>query len=132
MKQTGVVEAVVGSEVRVRIRRMSACGGNCAGCSGNCNAGTLIVNAENRVGAKPGDTVELEMPSGRVLKTAAWVYLVPLLFLILGDILFNRLFHREWAAVLGGLGMMGVVYLVMIYFSRKNKDKYRLVVEKIV
>lgn len=132
MKQTGIVESVNGSNVKVRVKRSSACGDNCASCGLNCGGREIVVTAENRAGAKKGDTVEIEMQSSKVLGAAAWVYIVPIIFFIIGDIIFNSIFHNELAAAAGGLGAMAVVYAVVIVVNRKNKGKYRLVIEKVV
>ncbi|MDY3030723.1 MAG: SoxR reducing system RseC family protein [Clostridia bacterium] len=130
MKQTGTVVSVNGTEAKIRIHRESACGGNCASCGG-CKSET-VVTAENKAGAAAGDRVELEMPSSRVLGAAVWVYIIPIIFFVIGDIIFNRIFHSEGMAALGGLCAMTAIYLAIIVQNRKNKDKYRLVVEKII
>ena len=131
MRQTGIVESVSGGSAKVRIKRESACGGNCAGCVG-CGISTVVVTAQNKAGAKTGDTVELEMPSERVLSAAVLVYIVPLVFFIIGDIIFNNIFKNEVAALGGGTAAAGIIYAVIIRRSKKNKDKYRLVIEKVV
>ena len=130
MKQIGVVEAVNGNEITVRVNRESACGGNCASCSAGCQSGKITVTAENRAGAVTGDKVIIEMPSQKILGAAALVYILPILFLILGDIIFDMIFHNETAALLGGMALMAAVYICIIMQNKKNKNKYRLVVEK--
>lgn len=131
MKQTGIVESVIGGDAKVRIRRESSCGGNCASCAG-CGMNTVVVTAQNKAGAKAGDTVELEMPSRNVLCAALLVYIVPLIFFIIGDVIFNSIFHNEIAALCGGIIAAAVIYAAIIRRSKKNRDKYRLVIEKTV
>ena len=132
MKQTGIVEAVNGSDVKVRVKRSSACGDNCASCGLGCGGREIVVTAENKAGAKKGDTVEIEMKSSKILGAAAWVYMIPVIFFIIGDIIFNSIFHNELIAAAGGLGTMAAIYIAIIVINRKNKDKYRLIVEKVV
>lgn len=132
MKQIGIVEAVNGTEARVKIKRESACGGNCASCGGCGGAKTTTVVAQNKAVAVVGDMVELEMPSGTVLSAAAAVYIIPLVAFIVGDVLANNIFKSELKSLLGGLAFMAAAYGAVILKSKKNKDKYILVIEKII
>ena len=72
--------------------RESACSGDCHKCSG-CGAAkeTMVFTAQNPLGAKPGELVNVESESGPVLKAAAVMYLLPLVLFfggyIAGDIL---------------------------------------------
>lgn len=132
MKQIGVVESVSGSEANVRVKRVSACGCNCAGCGGSCNAGDIMIIAENKAGAGTGDRVELEMPSSKALSAAVWVYVIPLVFFVIGYMLSMSILHSEPMSLLGGFAVMGAVYTAVILMNKKNKEKYRVVVEKIL
>jgi thiamine transporter len=60
--------------------RESACSGDCHKCSG-CGAAkeTILLKAENPIGAKRGDLVKLESATGPVLKAAAVLYMLPIL-----------------------------------------------------
>lgn len=65
--------------------RQSACSGDCHKCSG-CGAAqeTLILTAQNPIGAAPGDTVVIQSESGPVLAAAAVLYILPLALFFLG------------------------------------------------
>lgn len=65
--------------------RESACSGDCHKCSG-CGAAqeTLIVQADNPIGASAGDFVTVSSDTAGVLKAAAAVYLVPMVLFFLG------------------------------------------------
>lgn len=132
MKQIGVVESINGSEAKVRVKRVSACGGNCAGCGGSCNAGDILITAENKAGAGAGDRVELEMPSSKALSAAAWVYVIPLVFFVIGYMAVISILHSEPVSLLVGFAVMGAVYAAVILMNKKNKEKYRVIVEKIL
>ena len=70
-----------GTALVVHVRE-SACSGDCHKCSG-CGAAkeTILLKAQNPIGARRGDLVKLESASGPVLKAAAVLYLVPMLLL---------------------------------------------------
>ena len=77
---------------QVMVVRESACSGDCHKCSG-CGAAkeTLLFEAVNPIGAKPGELVIVKSESGPVLAGAAVLYMVPLaLFFLcyfLGDLI---------------------------------------------
>lgn len=130
MKQTGTVISTDGTSAKIAVVRESACGGNCASCGG-CKADT-VVEALNLAGAKKGDRVVLEMDSSRVLLTAFTVYTLPIILLIAVYFAAAALFHSETAGIAAGSGCMVLAYAAIIAFSKKNKNKYTLKVEKIL
>ena len=54
MREIGIVESVENGYARVRIRRKSACGENCANCKGGCAPTEQLVSALNEADAKTG------------------------------------------------------------------------------
>lgn len=78
----------------VRIRE-SACSGDCHQCSG-CGAAreTMILKAENPIGAKVGDLVKVQSDSSPVLKAAAVLYILPLVMFLAGYLLGENLWGR--------------------------------------
>ena len=82
---------------KVMLVRQSSCSGDCHKCSG-CGAvqQSMLLDAQNPIGAKPGDVVRIESKSGPVLRGAAVLYLVPLALFIAA-----YLWGMQWH--LGGL-----------------------------
>lgn len=74
--------------------RQSACSGDCHQCAG-CGAAkeTMVLTARNPIGAAPGDRVVIQSETGPVLKSAAMLYLVPMILFFagywLGDLLWK-------------------------------------------
>lgn len=70
---------------QVMLVRQSACSGDCHKCSG-CGAAkeTMVFEARNPIGARPGDVVNVEASSGPVLLAAAVMYMVPLVLFLVG------------------------------------------------
>lgn len=87
MTQIATVKRLVGeNQAEVLVRRQSACGHSCETCGG-CgpeSAARMTVMADNELGARPGDTVQVESESRRVLGMAIALYLVPFLLLFAG------------------------------------------------
>ncbi len=82
----------------VIIVRESACSGDCHECAG-CGAAsqTLLVRAQNPVGARVGQLAVMRSDSAPVLRGAAVLYLLPLALFFLG----------YWVGSLWGLGALG-------------------------
>ena len=110
---------------QVQILRQSACSGDCHRCSG-CGAveQTLLVTAQNPIGATVGERVKLRSESAPVLKGAAVLYMIPLLLFFGGYWLGNLFGAGSWIGGVGfALGIGGaVVYDRLV--SEKKKPVY--------
>lgn len=86
MEQKAMVRAVTANGMAsVSVIRESACSGDCHKCSG-CGAAkeTIVFDAVNAIGARPGELVTVKSESGPVLAGAAVLYMVPLVLFFLG------------------------------------------------
>ena len=103
--------------------RESACSGDCHKCSG-CGAAkeTLLLKADNPIGACRGDLVKLESASGPVLKAAAVLYMLPMVLFFLGYFVGDRLW--QLGALIGCLAFVAGI-AVAVFYDRKigKKDK---------
>ena len=111
-------------KAQVMVIRESACAGDCHKCSG-CGAAqeTLLFEAQNPIGAKPGDLVTVKSESGPVLRSAVVLYMMPLVLFFLGYALGAR-----WGmgALAGCLAFAASIALVVVY-DRKVQAKMNIV-----
>jgi len=86
--------------------RESACSGDCHKCSG-CGAAkeTILLTADNPIGAGVGDLVNVTSATGPVLKAAAVLYMMPLILFFAG-------YAAGVALGISG-GLMGAVAFVL-------------------
>ena len=85
MRQNGVVVKCLGRGLaEVAVTRSTACGGHCAACEACVFERQVLVEAENRIAAQPGEKVILESESRRVMGAALLVYMVPVILFFLG------------------------------------------------
>lgn len=117
MKQTVRVVSTEGSRAMVIHKRPTACHGDCDHCAGGCGsmAATerILVEAENLIGAKPGDSVVIEGESGKVAWAMALVYVIPLVLFFVGYFLGQSLMFLP--AVVGILGFsVGLTLAVLV------------------
>lgn len=103
--------------------RESACSGDCHKCSG-CGAAkeTILLMAENPLGADIGDLVRLRSETAPVLKAAAVLYMMPLVLFFTGYALAAAL--ELSGALLGCAAFLLSIVLIVCYDRRMaKKDK---------
>ena len=129
MEQTVKVRSVrEDGTAQVLVIRESACSGDCHKCSG-CGAAkeTLIFDALNPIGAKPGEVVIVKSETGPVLAGAVVLYMVPLVLFFLGYFLGELL--DVGGALGGGVGFVAGIVLAAVYdrtVAEKNKTVYTI------
>lgn len=109
----------------VILLRESACSGDCHKCSG-CGAvrQTMLLQANNAIGAKPGELVTMESDSKPVLAGAAVLYLLPLA-LFFGGYLIGQLLWGN-GALAGCAAFVLSIALAVIYDRRVEKKQNRV------
>ena len=108
---------VIQTEGRIAIvetKRLSACDGchkqlegeSCSVCSLMGGNTTLTSRADNSIGARVGDVVEIESDSGRILGYAALVFLAPVVLALL--------LYFAASPFLGGTVALGVAFAGLV------------------
>lgn len=103
--------------------RESACSGDCHKCSG-CGAAkeSILLQADNPIGAQVGDLVKVESATGPVLKAAAVLYMLPLVLFFIGYALGDAMGLS--GGLFGGLAFALSIWLIVVYDRRmQRKDK---------
>ena len=100
--------------------RESACSGDCHKCSG-CGAAkeTILLMAENPIGASAGDLVMIRSETAPVLKAAMVLYLLPLVLFFAGYALAAALALS--GALLGTMAFALSIVLIVLYDRRMAK-----------
>lgn len=123
MRETGIVKSVEGEFCTCATRRKSACGDNCATCKAVCSSREHIFTAKNTAGAKEGDTVVIEMPTGIVLSSTFLVYILPLGVFIGVLSYFLNIGNSELTSAFWGFGAGALAWLLVSIYSKKKKTK---------
>ena len=133
MTQNAIVENLeINGDALIRVYQKSACGHDCTNCGGVCGAKkSITVQARNPLQARPGDLVTVETATGRILRAAALVYLLPLTLLLLSCVLGNLLGGSETVQALAGLGglLLGCACAAAInrYIRRDRPLEYTII-----
>ncbi len=128
MKRQGKVIGINNDRARVSLRKHSACG-DCGACQIGEENMNMEIDAINTAMAKVGDDVEIDMASPNVLTAAFLAYGLPLISLIIGILISNKIF------TLLGLGgknieiyslLCGILLMLISYgYIRLNEEKIK-------
>ncbi len=127
MKEQGVVSRVISKNlVEVAFKRTEACPvpndehwyGACEKCRmcHNLEEGMVGIESVNEIGAKKDDIVEIEIPSGEVVKGSLVVFLLPILFMIVGYLI-GALINEPVGIILS------IIFLLLSFFVIRWYDK---------
>lgn len=125
MTSTGFVKELDGNMATVRFIRESACGGNCASCSG-CKSKPVDVILINTLSLEVGDKVEIESDSNKILKSAFVLYILPLIVFFSAYILLNGCFG-EVIGILAGFFGFFLSFVAVRKYGKKLDIKYEMV-----
>ncbi|MBR5479625.1 MAG: SoxR reducing system RseC family protein [Clostridia bacterium] len=123
MRQTGKIIAILqNGKAQVSIKRASACGHDCTSC-GACGAQAkpIVTEVVNNVGAKVGDSVEIESKTSRILGLACVVYMIPLVLFFAFYFLANEIFKTEGASIVCALFGLVCGVLIAIPVNRREE-----------
>lgn len=129
MNQQGYVIEIVDDKIaKLKVQRHSACA-SCGKCSSAHKNKEILINADNTIGAKLGDYVEISMKNINILKVTSIVYLCPLIGLFIGT-LFTYLilqsmhssFNIDILSGISGFLCMGIIFLLIRYNEKRFKQ----------
>lgn len=134
IRHEGVVESVVGDDVRVRIGQTSGC----AACklSGHCNASETqvkVIEAKARPGQqlRPGQAVTVSTSLTTGYRAVAWGFGLPLVVLVAVIVLVKVLTGDEALAALAGLAALVPYYLLVWLLRHRLSRRVCFLVEEI-
>lgn len=102
--------------------RESACSGDCHKCSG-CGAAkeTMLLEAQNPIGARVGDLVVVKSETGPVMKAVGVFYVLPMILFFLGYYLGDLWWGK--GAPVGGLAFALGIAMAVIYDRKVAKNE---------
>ncbi len=115
MDQIGQVVELQGRNAIVRVRRVSACGENCASCGGGCSPTSTTLKAVNGLNAKVGDMVKVEMSQGAFVLLAFVGYILPIIIAIAAYLAALRLYGDTLVADIAAVAAL--VLTLAVFFA---------------
>ena len=116
-----VVKILPNSMAEVVVTRSTACGSNCGNCESCVFQSELKTLARNSIGAKPGQKVVISSSSKKIYSAAVLVYIMPLLFFLIGFAVSSLLGASERICVLVSFLSLILSAFVLI-ISQRNRS----------
>ena len=124
MTQEAVVTRIFPNNMaEVAVTRTTACGGNCGNCESCIFQSELKAVAKNRISAQPGQRVLIESKSSKVFGAAILVYIMPLLFFLLGFAVAYSFGAAEGVCVAVSFAALALGAAVMVASQKLKKNK---------
>ena len=126
MREIAIVVENKNNRAQVEIRKSAACDG-CKGCSVGREGKALRVWAQNPIGARVGQTVEIELSAATFLSATLIAYGVPLIAFLLGIGFGSKvanLFNLSSAEVVSffiGLAFMSISFFIIHFFTSREE-----------
>lgn len=117
-----VLKTFSDNTAELSVERRSVCGGSCSGCDGcSFRENVITIVAENNVHAVPGQTVIVESKTCQIFRYAVLVYILPVLFLVIGYVLPFLLGCSESVCILTGFFLLLAGTAAVLLLQRKKK-----------
>lgn len=124
MTQEGIVTKLLpGGMAEVAVTRMTACGGNCGSCESCMLQSEIKTSARNLAAATPGQRVLIESRSSDVFGAIFLVYVMPLVFFLLGYGAAYLAGLKEGLCILCSFLGLAVGALLLVLTQRQKKKK---------
>ncbi|EHI99364.1 positive regulator of sigma E, RseC/MucC [Clostridium sp. DL-VIII] len=123
--EQGLVIETSNDMAKIRVGRHNDCK-NCGACPGS---DSIIINADNKIGAKPGQRVSFEVKETNVLSAAFIVFVLPLIALFIGVMVGGFLgqyigVNIRMLQIIGGIiALILAIIAVKIFDKAANKSK---------
>ncbi|HAQ40912.1 MAG TPA: hypothetical protein DCM73_08820 [Clostridiales bacterium] len=121
MDQVGRIEKIEGTKATVSVKRVSACGENCKGCSSACKQPSVIFETEMNGDYEVGDYVEITTENEVVFKQIFMLYGIPFLIMMATIVIVQLLSHSPDKDIISAIA--SVASLVVSFFILKAYDK---------
>ena len=118
MTAFGKIKQINGTKVIVSVVREGACGGNCGSCSG-CENRTVDVAAYCDISVSVGELVELASRSGYIYLGMIIVFLLPVVFPLLGYFIFSGI--SVTAAYIAAVTLFAAALIIIFCLSKSKR-----------
>lgn len=118
MTEIGIVTECKGNRAKVKVEKKAECS-KCGMCLFPKNASSIEFNANNDIGAKKGDTVQMSMNESSKLLGALLVFLVPLILIGLSAVITYVFIGKDIYLLAISLPLIVVWFVVLAVIDKK-------------
>ena len=134
MTQIATVEEILsGGYATISVPRKSACGHDCEECAGCGMTGAAIkAKAKNVIGAQPGQKVIVESSTQKLLGVVALVYLLPVVFFLMGYFLSEGLSESVRYVIAIGAAALTMIPIVLYDRHARRTDALTYTIMRLI
>ena len=121
-----VIRTLPDSRAEVLVKRQTACGNNCGSCESCIYQSELMAVARNQIGAKPGQKVTIATANSKVFSAALLVYILPLVFFVLGFIVSRALGAGEGLSILVSFLCLIPSAAILVHTQKKKPEEKQI------
>jgi len=130
MDQVGKIEKINGNKATISVKRVSACGDNCKGCSSACKQPMVIFETEFNGEYEVGDYVEITTENEVLLKQIAILYGIPFLIMIATIGIVQMLLvenpNKDLISAIASVASLVVAFFILKAYDKKEMKKNTL------
>jgi sigma-E factor negative regulatory protein RseC len=131
MEQVGKIEKIEGNMATISVKRISACGESCKGCSSACKQPTIYFETEiSDNGYEVGDYVEIKTENEVMLKQIAFLYGVPFLMMMITigavQLLLWNSPNKDIISALASIASLIVSFFILKAYDKNEMKKNTL------
>lgn len=129
MEQVGKIEKIEGNKATVSVKRISACGENCKGCSSSCKQPSIIFETDIVGDYEVGDYVEITTENEVVLKQIAILYGIPFIIMLVTIGIVQVLLdnpNKDMISAVAALASLVISFFILKEYDKKEMKKNTL------
>jgi sigma-E factor negative regulatory protein RseC len=130
MDQVGKIEKLEGNKATVSVKRISACGENCKGCSSACKQPSVIFETDITGDYEVGDYVEITTENEVLLKQIAMLYGIPFIIMLATIGIFQLLLRnnpdKDIISAVASVASLALSFFILKSYDKKEMKKNTL------
>ena len=122
MREIGVVEKLEKGKAKVKVDKKDECS-KCGMCLFSAGAKSTTFTCENKLGAKTGDTVVIDLTEKGKLPGILLVFLVPLILIGISAVISLVVIKKEMWMLILSLISIAVWFFILSFIDKKFKNR---------
>lgn len=130
MDQVGKIDNIQGNKATISVKRVSACGENCKGCSSACKQPTVVFETDINGDYEVGDFVEITAENEVMLKQILMLYGIPFIIMLVTigivQLLLTNNPNKDIISAISSVASLAIAYFILKAYDKKEMKKNTL------
>lgn len=130
MDQVGKIEKIEGNKATVSVKRVSACGTNCASCGASCKQNSVIFETDFSGDYEVGDYVEVSTENDVMLKQILMLYGIPFIIMVatigIVQLMISDNPNKDMISAVASVASLVVSFFILKFYDKVEMKKNTL------